>query len=334
MSEPVLSVRNLTTVFDTDDGLVKAVTDVSFDLFPGEVLSIVGESGSGKSVTAMAMMRLLPRSAEVSGQAIFDGVDLLGMSDEEMRSIRGNDIAMIFQDPMTALNPVHTVGNQISEAILTHRNIGRSAAAKEAVELLDLVGIPLPHQRVNQYPHEFSGGMRQRAMIAIAISNRPKVLIADEPTTALDVTIQAQVLDVMQEVQQETGAAMILITHDLGLVAGTANRIQVMYGGRIFESGTTHEIFYESANPYTRGLLHSIPVLNRREADRLYTIRGAPPSLINLPKGCAFRPRCDYATPVCEEDRPDLLPVMDSAEHLSRCHHRNALDTMATAGTA
>jgi oligopeptide/dipeptide ABC transporter ATP-binding protein len=315
----LLEVEGLTTRFRTDDGVVKAVTDMSFSMEHDRTLAVVGESGSGKSVAAMSIMRLLP-TAEISGTVIFDGISLLDIPERQMRSIRGNDIAMIFQDPMTALNPVFTVGDQIAEAIRVHnRNVSKKAAWDRAAQLLDLVGIPLAKQRVKNYPHEFSGGMRQRAMIAMAISNDPKLLIADEPTTALDVTIQAQVMEAMIEAQRATEAAMMLITHDLGLVASAADRIHVMYAGQIFESGSSDEIFYESGNPYTRGLISSIPRLNAKEAQRLETIRGAPPSLIYLPRGCAFRPRCDYATEQCFEEPP--LHELDGPGRLTRCHN-------------
>ncbi|MDY7100376.1 MAG: ABC transporter ATP-binding protein [Actinomycetota bacterium] len=318
MADPLLSVRDLSVSFPTDDGLVEAVRDVSFDIAPGEVLSVVGESGSGKSVSALAVMRLHPKRTRISGEILYDGRNLLSLSDREMRRIRGGQIAMIFQDPMTALNPVFTVGDQIVETLRVHQNLAKSAAYKRAAELLDLVGVPEPGRRVHQYPHEFSGGMRQRAMIAIAIANDPKILIADEPTTALDVTIQAQVMEVLADVQKETGAAILLITHDLGLVAGTADRVQVMYGGRIFERGTTDDIFYKSANPYTRALLASIPRLDA-EVDRLDPIPGAPPSVMNRPRGCSFRPRCDHAVPLCRQQEPDLLPVSNGVTE-SRCH--------------
>jgi peptide/nickel transport system ATP-binding protein len=269
-------------------------------------------------------MRLLPPTAQITGTATFDGADLLTVDDKKIRQIRGNDIAMVFQDPMTALNPVLTVGDQISEAIRIHNKfVSKKETFDRAADLLDLVGIPSAKQRVKNYPHEFSGGMRQRAMIAMAIANNPKLLIADEPTTALDVTIQAQVMEVMKDVREATGAAMILITHDLGLVAGTADRVQVMYAGRLYESGTTREIYYESQNPYTRGLIASIPKLNEREAERLHTIVGAPPSLIHLPKGCAFRPRCDFATEACLE-MPELRSI-GNGDRVTRCHHAETL---------
>jgi peptide/nickel transport system ATP-binding protein len=318
-STPLLSVRDLTVAFATDDGLVQAVNGVSFDLFPGETLAVVGESGSGKSVAAMAVMRLLPTYARITGSIEFDGQDLLGLSDRAMRRLQGDAIAMVFQDPMTALNPVFRVGEQLVEAIRIHNDVTKSGARQRAIDLLDLVGIPEARLRVDNYPHEFSGGMRQRAMIAMAIANEPKLLIADEPTTALDVTIQAQVIEVMKVAQEATGAAMMLITHDLGLVAGVAERVQVMYGGRLFETGDTETIFYHSRNPYTRGLMTSIPSIVGRTEHRLQPIPGSPPSAIDLPQGCAFRPRCPHAAEECFTE-PELVSVNGSAQHLSRCH--------------
>ena len=318
-TEAVLTVTDLSVSFDTDDGLVEAVNDVSFEVRPGEALGVVGESGSGKSVTAMAVMGLLPRSANITGQVMFHGQDLLQLSDAAMRRKQGNDIAMIFQDPMTALNPVFTVGNQLIEAIrIHHKDVSKKAARQRSIDLLDLVGIPEPGIRVDNYPHEFSGGMRQRAMIAMAIANEPELLIADEPTTALDVTIQAQVIEVMEKAREETGAAMILITHDLGLVAGVADRINVMYGGRIFESGDTATVFYESVNPYTRGLMSSIPRFVAREQSRLDPIPGSPPSPSNFPSGCVFRPRCPHVIDLCAEKEPRLETV--EGNHRTRCH--------------
>jgi peptide/nickel transport system ATP-binding protein len=329
-SSPLLSVRDLTVDFATDDGLVQAVKAVSFELHAGETLAVVGESGSGKSVTAMAVMRLLPKSARVTGEVHFAGQELLTLPDRQMRRIQGKEIAMIFQDPMTAMNPVFTVGNQLVEAIrIHHPDVSKKAARERSIDLLALVGIPMPRARLDNYPHEFSGGMRQRAMIAMAIANQPKLLIADEPTTALDVTIQAQVMEVMRTAQEATGAAMILITHDLGLVAGVAERVQVMYGGRLFETGTTEEIFYRSRNPYTQGLISSIPSAATRTEHRLQPIPGAPPSAINFPSGCVFRPRCPHATEICHTDEPELRPVEGAPGQFTRCHHAERLGTPA-----
>ena len=326
MSAPLLRVEGLRVEFPTESGPVRAVSEVSFSVAPGEVLAVVGESGSGKSVSALAMMRLLPRTAQVGGIVDFDGRDLLSLPERDMRKVRGGDIAMIFQDPMTALNPVFKVGEQIAEMIRAHQSMSRRAALERSIELLDVVGIPEPARRADQFPHEFSGGMRQRAMIAMAIANEPKLLIADEPTTALDVTIQAQVMEAIRAAQLATGAAMLLITHDLGLVAGIADRIQVMYGGQIFESASTDALFYENLNPYTRGLLLSLPRVDARTQDKLYTIPGSPPNLLALPRGCSFRPRCGYATEVCFTE-PELRELRPG--HLTRCHHAEELPPIA-----
>ena len=316
-SEPLLRVDHLEVGFPSKSGVVRAVTDVSFEVRPGETLAVVGESGSGKSVTALTVMRLHAASTRISGSIMFEGRDLLALSEDDMRAVRGNDIAMIFQDPMTALNPVFTVGAQIVEAIRTHQTVSKQAARERAVELLALVGVPEPRRRADQYPHEFSGGMRQRAMIAMAIANEPKLLIADEPTTALDVTVQAQVMEVLKDVQEATGSAMMLITHDLGLVAGSADRVQVMYASRLVETGSVDDIFYRSRNPYTRALLDSIPDLFGTD-DRLEPIPGNPPSLLNPPSGCPFRPRCSMAIDACAASVPELITVGEG--HASRCH--------------
>jgi oligopeptide/dipeptide ABC transporter ATP-binding protein len=328
--EPLLSVRDLRVRFPTDDGLVKAVDGVSYDVYPNEVLGIVGESGSGKSVSSLAIMGLLPGSAIIEGQILFRGQDLLHMREAERRTLRGGRLAMVFQDALAALNPVFTVGNQIEEAIASHQpKIGRQAKRKKAIELLDLVGIPNPETRVDQFPHEFSGGMRQRAMIAMAISNEPDVLIADEPTTALDVTIQAQVLEVLERIQERTNSAIILITHDLGVVAGVADRVLVMYAGRPAEMGTVEEIFYASRHPYTLGLLASLPRLDVGDKrGRLYRIKGQPPSLIFVPSGCPFHPRCDFAKlpEPCATERPELRIIEHAyATHQSACHFAESL---------
>ena len=322
-SQPLLEVRDLSVVFSTQAGPVRAANNVSMTVRAGETLSIVGESGSGKSVTALAIMRLHPRNATITGSVKFDGAELLSMDEDDMRSVRGGTMAMIFQDPMTALNPVFTVGDQIVEMIRAHEKVPKKIAHARAVELLASVGVPEPGRRAKQYPHEFSGGMRQRAMIAMAIANSPKLLIADEPTTALDVTIQAQVMELIKEVQKATGAALILITHDLGLVAGVSDRVQVMYGSRVLETGALDDIFYRSANPYTRALLGSIPDVSSRSRERLSVIPGSPPSLLRPMDGCSFRPRCDMAQDRCGEVLPDLTEV--EGGHWSRCHRSEEL---------
>ena len=308
-TDTVLSVQNLTVDFPSGDGSVHAVRGVSYELYPGEVLGIVGESGSGKSVTSMAVMGLLPKTAKVSGSVRFRGEELLGKSDKQLTRVRGKNIAMIFQDPMTSLNPVYKIGYQLAEAVRAHNDVTREQARKRAIELLDLVNIPQPDKRADQYPHEFSGGMRQRVVIAIAMANDPDVIIADEPTTALDVTVQAQVLESLRAAQRETGAAMVLITHDLGVVAGQADRVLVMYAGKPVEIGTVEDIYYNPRMPYTLGLLGSLPRLDQREQTRLTPIQGAPPSLVNLPPGCPFTPRCPIAVDICQTREPDLEPV-------------------------
>ncbi|HEY3868990.1 MAG TPA: ABC transporter ATP-binding protein [Actinocrinis sp.] len=322
--EPVLAVENLTVDFPTPDGVVRAVRGVSYQLGGGEVLGIVGESGSGKSVTSMAVMGLLPRTARVSGSVRFRGRELIGLNDKQMTEVRGQKIAMIFQDPMTSLNPVYKIGYQLAEAVLAHRRISRAEAQKRAVELLDLVGIPFPQRRIDQYPHEFSGGMRQRVVIAIAMANDPDVIIADEPTTALDVTVQAQVLEALRAAQAETGAATVLITHDLGVIAGQADRVLVMYAGKPVEIGSVDDIYYAPRMPYTLGLLGSLPRLDVRKQERLTPIQGAPPSLVNLPPGCPFTPRCPMAQDRCETAEPELRSV-GSATHLAACHYSDQL---------
>ena len=328
--EPLLSVRDLRVRFPTDDGVVNAVDGVGYDVYPNEVLGIVGESGSGKSVSSLAIMGLLPKSAIIDGEIVFRGQDLLHMREAERRALRGGRLAMVFQDALAALNPVFTVGDQIEEAIASHQpKIGKQAKRKRAIELLDLVGIPNPQTRVDQFPHEFSGGMRQRAMIAMSISNDPDVLIADEPTTALDVTIQAQVLEVLERIQERTSSAIILITHDLGVVAGVADRVLVMYAGRPVEMGSVDEIFYASRQPYTLGLLASLPRLDAGDkTGRLYRIKGQPPSLIFVPSGCPFHPRCDFAQlpEPCATERPELRIVEHAyATHQTACHFAETL---------
>ena len=327
MPEPILSIRDLTVEFDTEDGVVRAVTGVTYDLQPGEVLGVIGESGSGKSVSVMSMLGLVPQPPGriVEGQAVFKGRDLLRLPKRELRKVRGGDVAMIFQDPMTSLNPVLTVGGQIAEAIKTHHPGMKDDAARDrTVELLDLVGVPNPKQRFGQYPHEFSGGMRQRGMIAMAIANQPSVLIADEPTTALDVTIQAQIIEVLKTAQRETHAAIILITHDLGLIAELADRVVVMYAGRVVEMGDVFTIFNSPRHPYTLGLMNSLAKLEG-DQDWLQPIPGQPPSLVTLPPGCAFHPRSllSQGRTRCRTDVPSLREV--EGAHLSACHFAEEL---------
>jgi oligopeptide/dipeptide ABC transporter ATP-binding protein len=322
MNEPLLSIRGLVTEFATPDGVVHAVDGVSYDLYPGETLGIVGESGSGKSVTVMSVLGLIPQPPGriAAGEILLEGRDLLELPAKELRRIRGKDVAMIFQDPMTSLNPVLTVGNQIAEAITTHDpDIDDDGARARVVHLLEIVGVPNAEDRFDQYPHEYSGGMRQRAMIAMAIANQPKVLIADEPTTALDVTIQAQVLEVLKTAQEETNAGTILITHDLGVIAEMADRVVVMYGGRVVETGTAEEIFHTPRHPYTLGLLSSL-ARPTEDLERLEPIPGQPPSLINLPSGGAFHPRCRLGTgrKRCRTEVPDLYQL--AAGRRSACH--------------
>jgi oligopeptide/dipeptide ABC transporter ATP-binding protein len=314
---PLLEVENLRTTFRTEDGLVTAVNGLSFKVEAGETLGIVGESGSGKSVTALSIMRLLGRTATVTANRIgLLGENLPDKSEAEMRRIRGYKVAMIFQDPMTSLNPVLTIGEQISEAVRLHLGLDKRAARARAIEMLEKVRIPLPEKRLGDYPHQFSGGMRQRVMIAMALSCNPQLLIADEPTTALDVTIQAQVLELMDDLQRETGAAIILITHDLGVVAEFCRNVMVMYGGNMVEYGNADQIFSEPRMPYTQGLLASLPRLDEGEHHRLEPIPGQPPNLLQLPPGCAFARRCVYRMPIC--DNP--VPLYDfGAGHVARC---------------
>jgi peptide/nickel transport system ATP-binding protein len=320
MADPLLSVEDLHVSFATEEGIVQAVDGVSFDLAPGEVLAVVGESGSGKSVTAMTLMGLTRSpNARFEGTAHYKGTELIGASEDELRRVRGAEIAMIFQDPMTSLNPVHRIGRQIVEQIQEHEGLPDQQARERTVELLERVGIPRARERVDNYPHEFSGGMRQRVMIALALSCNPSVLIADEPTTALDVTIQAQILQRMRELREETGAAVILVTHDLGVVADIADRIAVMYAGRIVEEGTLDEIFYDPQHPYTWGLLGSITRVDKPRPQRLPAIAGLPPSLSNRPTGCHFRPRCPHEFAKCQEVPPLEAHVQGQPEHRDRC---------------
>jgi peptide/nickel transport system ATP-binding protein len=315
----LLEVENLQTHFRTPDGINRAVDGVSFHVDEGETLAIVGESGCGKSVTSMSLMRLIPEPpGKIAGSVRFRGKDLLKLSDREMRDIRGNEISMIFQEPMTSLNPVLTVGRQIGETLRLHQGLDKNAAEKRAVELLTLVGIPEPVRRVKEYPHQMSGGMRQRVMIAISLACNPKLLIADEPTTALDVTIQAQILELIGSLQREFDSAVVLITHDLGVVAEVANRVAVMYAGRIVEYAEVGELFRGPQHPYTWGLLGSISRMDRPRQRRLAAITGQPPSLISLPAGCSFRPRCPHAFDRCRAERP-ALEARSGAGHLDAC---------------
>jgi oligopeptide/dipeptide ABC transporter ATP-binding protein len=322
----VLEVDDLQVEFQTEDGPLRAVRGLSYHLDAGEVLGIVGESGSGKSVAAMALLGLLPKTARITGSAIFEGDDLVGMERAEMNAVRGKRIAMVFQDPMTSLNPVHRVGNQIAEAILAAGSVEKKEAGRRAVALLERVGIPAAASRARDYPHQFSGGMRQRAMIAMAMANDPNILIADEPTTALDVTVQAQVLETLVAAQAETKAAMILITHDLGVIANMATRVLVMYAGKAVETGSITDIFDRPRMPYTLGLLGSLPSIDSDE-ERLTPITGSPPSLLNLPPGCPFAPRCPMARALCIEEEPLLRPVGGPGHHAA-CHFAEELSAV------
>jgi len=305
LKEPLLSLKDLKVSFFNNIGEIKVIRGVSFDLEKGEVLGIVGESGSGKSVTSMSIIRLLKGTGKITnGKIIFKGKNLLDRTEKEMMKIRGNDIAMIFQDPMTSLNPVFTVGHQISDVIRRHQRLGKNEAKNKAVEMLKLVGIPSPEERYNNYPHEFSGGMRQRAIIAMALSCQPELLIADEPTTALDVTIQAQILKLLMNLKEKTDTSIILITHDLGVVANTCSRVIVMYGGLIMEEGTVDDIFYNPMHPYTKGLLQSLPKKSAEGKQRLIPIKGNPPDLSKTIEGCPFSPRCPYVMDVCKKQQP------------------------------
>ena len=325
MAQPLLEVVDLNVSFRTDDGPVQAVRGVNLSVGAGEVLAVVGESGSGKSVTAMSLLQLLPPTAEITGTVTWQGEDLLQVPAARIRQVRGGEIAMIFQDPLTALNPVYRVGDQIVEMILAHEKVSRSEARIRAVEMLDLVGIPQPERRVRQYTHEFSGGMRQRAMIAMALSCRPKLIIADEPTTALDVTVQAQVLEVLTDLAQRLGTAVVLITHDLGVVAGMADHVSVMYAGRIVESGSVDDLFDETGHPYTAGLLSSLPRLDGDVHTPLVPIAGQPPSMLAPPPGCSFHPRCRWAS----EAAGCFSVIPEATErgpgHVSACHRAREL---------
>ncbi len=319
MPEPLLEVKDLKVHFPTEDGLVKAVDGISFSIMPGETLGVVGESGSGKSVSFLTVMGLITaKQAKIEGEVIFEGEDLLKLPVDAMRKIRGLKIGMVFQDPMTSLHPFYKVGDQIAEAILAHQKISGKEAMDQTTEMLRRVGIPRPDERVRQYPHEFSGGMRQRAMIAMALSLNPSLLIADEPTTALDVTVQAQILDLIDRLKEEFNAAVALITHDLGVVAEHCDNIQVMYAGKAVEYGYSRDIYYDAHHPYSWGLLQSIARVDAPANERLRPIKGLPPSLIFVPPGCPFHPRCPYAFDRCRTEVPPLLPV--DGHHASACH--------------
>jgi oligopeptide/dipeptide ABC transporter ATP-binding protein len=319
LAEPLLQVKNLKTQFFTEEGVVNAVNDVSYDIMPGEILGLVGESGCGKTVSALSILRLIPMPPGkiVAGEIFFEGEDILKMDEEEIRHIRGNKIGMIFQEPMTSLNPVLTIGRQLTETLELHLKMDKQAATQRAIELLEMVGIPEAKQRINDYPHQFSGGMRQRVMIAMALSCNPKLLLADEPTTALDVTIQAQILELLTRLTRELGTAVIIITHNMGVVARYADRVNVMYAGRVIESAAAPELYGNPRHPYTLGLMKSVPRLDQVRRERLDPIEGMPPDLIHQDAGCPFRPRCRFAVDRCKESNPPLVSVGEM--HMAAC---------------
>ena len=333
MARRLLEVNNLTTQFFTSDGVVKAVDGITYHLDEGEILGIVGESGCGKSVSALSLMRLVadPPGRIVDGEVNFEGQDILQVSDSEMRSIRGNRMAMVFQEPMTSLNPVLTIGRQITETLELHQNMNKSQARERAEELVRLVGIPDAGSRLKDYPHQFSGGMRQRVMIAMALSCNPRLIVADEPTTALDVTIQAQILELMRDLAQQFGTALIIITHNLGVVARYANRVVVMYAGRIIETGTAAEIYSNPRHPYTLGLLNSVPRLDEAIKVSLDPIEGLPPDLVDLPPGCSFAPRCPYVYDRCTQETPVLMDHSDA--HTTACWRHEELQELKSAAS-
>lgn len=318
MNTQLLEVKNLQTHFDTPDGIVRAVDEVSFNINPGETVGLVGESGCGKSVTSLSIMRLLPDTARLYGEVLFEGENLLKKSQRQMRKIRGNDISMIFQEPMTALNPVYTIGDQISESLRLHQSLSKKQSFKKAVEYLEMVGIPSPERRADEYPHQLSGGMQQRAMIAMALSCNPKLLIADEPTTALDVTIQAQILELMKELKEKLSTAIIMITHDLAVIAEMCERVIVMYSGRVVEMAAISELFNSPHHPYTEGLIKSIPKLHEK-TEFLYEIKGAVPNPLNAPAGCKFHNRCEYADDKCRDYEPELVQMEEG--RFARCFY-------------
>ncbi|MGD0115923.1 MAG: ABC transporter ATP-binding protein [Dehalococcoidia bacterium] len=325
----LLEVKNLRTHFFTDDGIVKAVDGVSYDLDEGETIGLVGESGCGKSVSALSLLRLIPTPPGriVEGEVWFEGKDLLKLSENDLRHVRGNRIAMIFQEPMTSLNPVLTIGRQITETLELHLHMNRRSANKRAVELLEMVGIPAAASRIKDYPHQFSGGMRQRVMIAMALSCNPRLLLADEPTTALDVTIQAQILEILANLSRETGTAVIIITHNLGVIARYASRVYVMYAGKIVESSTAREVYGNPRHPYTLGLLKSVPRLDQARHSKLSPIEGFPPDLVHMPAGCSFYPRCAYRDDKCRAEEPPLMLVGE--KHYSACWHAAEIEKAA-----
>ena len=323
---PLLQIKELRTSFFTDDGVVKAVDGVTYDVQEGETLGLVGESGCGKSVSALSILRLIPTPPGriVGGEVIFEGEDLLKVDEDQIRHVRGNQIAMIFQEPMTSLNPVLTIGRQLTEALELHLSMASSDATQRAIELLELVGIPEAATRINDYPHQFSGGMRQRVMIAMALSCNPKLLLADEPTTALDVTIQAQILEILARLSREMGTSVVIITHNLGVVARYADRVNVMYAGKIVESATADDLYAKPRHPYTVGLLTSVPRLDQERKTKLKVIEGVPPDLINLPKGCSFEPRCSFSVDRCKDEIPPLMQVGE--KHQAACWEWKAVE--------